>query len=200
MNSTNQTKHESANPIQKYLIGRFYNVVKKLISDINPVSVLDAGCGEGFTLRRLKEWGIGQELKGMDISASVISEGHRLNPGLDLEVGDISKINYPGDSFDLVLCLEVLEHLPDPASALNEVMRVSREHSLFSVPNEPWFRLANFFRGKYISRLGNHPEHINRWSKAEFTRLLAKNNFTLIRISTSFPWTLALVKKDAKLQ
>src|SRR4030065_660295 len=71
------------------------------------------------------------------------------------------------------LILEVREHLDQPLDALRELNRVSRKYVLLSVPYEPWFRLGNLARGRHLSRFGNHPEHVNLWSRSGFSRFVA---------------------------
>ena len=78
----------------------------------------------------------------------------------------------PTTRFDLVLAIEVLEHVPDPAAALRELARVARRDVVLSVPREPIWRAANMARGKYWGDLGNTPGHIQHWSRAGFVRLV----------------------------
>lgn len=46
----NYRKHTSGNPVQQYLIERFYKVLLQEVKKLKPNSILDVGCGEGFTL------------------------------------------------------------------------------------------------------------------------------------------------------
>jgi hypothetical protein len=91
--------------------------------------------------------------------------------------------------FDLVLGIEVLEHVPDPTAALAELERVSRGRLILSVPREPIWRFANMARGKYLANLGNTPGHIQHWSRRSFAELVG-SRLEVVRVSTPFPWTM----------
>ena len=190
--TTNYEKHKSQNPAQRFLIGRFYSTFLALAKQVKPETILDAGCGEGFTLVKLKRNGIGKVLSGVDFLQDAITLGKRMYPGLKLTKGDIYKLPYKDKSFDLVICTEVLEHLEFPEKAIKEVMRVSKKYVLFSVPNEPIFQLSNFLRGRHFKTFGNHPEHINHWSGSAFEKLLRKNKIRIAVRKQPFPWTLIL--------
>ena len=84
--------------------------------------------------------------------------------------GDIGRLPFPEDAFDLVLAIEVLEHVPFPELALAELHRVARRDLVVSVPRERVWSLANLARGKYLTDLGNTPGHINHWSKKVLRR------------------------------
>ena len=73
--------------------------------------------------------------------------------------------------------------------------RVTKKYILLSVPNEPFFILANFLRGKYLKSFGNHPEHINHWTFLGFEKMLKKNGLTVVKSRHPFAWSLVLVKK-----
>jgi hypothetical protein len=62
---------------------------------------------------------------------------------------------------------------------------------LLSVPHEPFFMLSNLARLKNVARLGNDPEHVNHWGRGSFRRLLAPK-LDVLRLTTSYPWILAL--------
>jgi len=64
--------------------------------------------------------------------------------GENIEKQDIQDLDYDDNSFDIVLALEVLEHVPDPIEAISELKRVAKKQLIISVPNEPWF---SFWRG-----------------------------------------------------
>ena len=193
--TSNYLKHTSKNSLQRYLIARFYNILVELALKTMPASVLDAGCGEGFTLEKLREECVGRKVTGIDNSKIALKLGRKLHPKLDLRQGNIYNFPYKRNSFDLVVCSEVLEHLTKPHDALAEAIRVSKRHLIITVPNEPFFTLANFLRGKNFSRLGNDKGHIRHWTYTGFRKFLEKQNLKILFMTSSFPWILVLVEK-----
>lgn len=194
--TTNFEKHVSANPIQQWLIGRFNVQLIRCLRLCGRVkSILDVGCGEGFSLAMIKNSGSRALLSGIDYSEEALVLGHGQFPHLNLKKGDIYALEVADASVDVVLCTEVLEHLKKPEAALAELIRVSRKYVILSVPREPWFKLANFLRGKYVTRWGNHPEHINHWSRDTFVQLLRWAGLEIVSIHNPFPWTLVLARK-----
>ena len=109
--------------------------------------------------------------------------------------GDIYKLPYKSNSFDLVVCTEVLEHLENPKKALRELIRVSGKYILLSVPNEPFFRLSNFLRGKNLPRWGNDIEHVQNWTSSGFAKFVNIKGVKIIDKKHPFPWTIILLKK-----
>ena len=193
--TTNYIKHANSNPIQKALINNFYKELFKLIKPLKPESVLDVGCGEGFTLKKLEERKIGKKTEGIDYSDEAIRLGKQMYPELNLSIGNVYDLKYKDNLFDLALCTEVLEHLKDPEKAAGEIRRVSSKYVVFSVPNDPFFIMANFLRGKYLKSFGNHPEHINHWTAWGFKKFLNKCGYEVVKAKHPFAWTLILAKK-----
>lgn len=190
----NYRKQTTKNPVQRYLIDQFYEKFLVEIALLKPHSILDVGCGEGFTLERLHEKKIGTRLVGIDFLDLAIQIGKKERPYLDLKVGNIYDIPFKSNAFDLVICSEVLEHIDDPEKGLSELKRVTNKHLALSVPNEPLFMLANFLRGKNWSRFGNDIEHINHWSTGGFSKFVG-SQLTVKKVRRSFPWTILIAEK-----
>ncbi|MFH1833034.1 MAG: class I SAM-dependent methyltransferase [Candidatus Levyibacteriota bacterium] len=193
--SSNFLKHTTKNPVQKFLIKNFYQALFSLVKPLNPKTILDVGCGEGFTLNEFLINNVGKKLEGVDNSHNSLSIGAELFPNLSLKYADIYKLPYKDNSFDLVLCLEVMEHLKEPKKAISEIMRVSKKYTIISVPNEPFFRISNFLRGKNVKRLGNDEGHINHWNLSTFKQLMQKQNLIVQNSKSPFPWVMILVEK-----
>jgi len=195
----NYKKHTHRNPIQRILLWNFFRNLLNLIASKKVDLILDVGCGEGFTLNRLKEHGIGKRLEGVEHSTDAISLGKKIYPEIKIKQGDIYKLPYENNSFDLVLCTEVLEHLEEPEKALKELARVSKKYLVISVPNEPFFMFAQFVRGKNWSRLGNDIEHVNHWTMFGFPKFIKKNAGSNVKILAKrfpFAWTMLLLDKN----
>ena len=194
MATDNFKKHSSKNPLQRFLIGKFLDILISETEALHPKKILDAGCGEGFTLERLRTRSIGQVLKGVDLQQKAIELGRQVHPQLDMQQGSVYELPFENDTFDVVICSEVLEHLEHPEKALKELGRVTRKYIVISVPNEPLFRIANFLRGKNMSRWGNDIEHIQHWSSRGIAEFAGKE-FEVKKIRTPFPWTILVGEK-----
>lgn len=194
MSHGNLQKYQSKNSLQNYLLERFLQQVVSLAADAQPDSVLDIGCAEGFVLNRIRKHV--RNCTGIDCDEQALSRGRVLHPGLDLRTGNAEKMPFEDNSFDFVLCTEVLEHVENPGQVLAELVRVSRKWVLVSTPHEPWFCLANLLRGKNIRRFGNDPEHINHWTGRGLSRFLRRDCLRIVQAKHSFPWLLRLAEKQ----
>lgn len=188
----NYKKHTSKNPLKTFFLNFYYqafiNELKKLKID----SVLDVGCGEGFILNKLMEEGIGKNWQGIDYSKDAVEIGKKVHPKLNLKKGSIYDSKFKDNSFDLVVCTEVLEHLEDTKKALHEVLRISKRYVLLSVPNEPFFLLSNF------TQWGKDIGHINHWTFWGFEKFIKANAGVKVHIASRkypFPWTMLILEK-----
>jgi SAM-dependent methyltransferase len=179
------------------LLERFHRKIAALVRQTGARSLFDAGCGEGFVLHYLRTEQPSLRMMGGDFSLAALQWGrNNLNPALPLANLDIHCLPFFDNSFPLVICLEVLEHLPDSRRGLRELARVSSEYILLSVPHEPFFRGANLLRGKHVAALGNDPEHLHNYSGRSF-REMAGGVVDILWHGYSFPWQIALARKRA---
>jgi 2-polyprenyl-3-methyl-5-hydroxy-6-metoxy-1,4-benzoquinol methylase len=192
--SSNARKHESRNPIQRALIGRFTAALCDQVARLRPRSVLEVGCGEGYMLEALVRAGCDAELTGVELSPVAVAHARaRLGSRARIEHGDARELGEDGRRFDVVMMLEVLEHLEDPAAMLPVLARLCERAVVLSVPWEPWFRTLNLLRGRHLSRLGNHPEHLQRFSRAAFVELV-RTRFEPIACPVVWPWTMVVAR------
>ncbi|HEY1566653.1 MAG TPA: methyltransferase domain-containing protein [Solirubrobacteraceae bacterium] len=84
--------------------------------------ILDAGCGSGRTLVELTDYG---EVAGIELNsdAAELARGRGLG---EVQVGRLEELPWADEAFDLITCLDVIEHVPDDAAALGELRRVAR--------------------------------------------------------------------------
>jgi 2-polyprenyl-3-methyl-5-hydroxy-6-metoxy-1,4-benzoquinol methylase len=190
----NVQKHESSNPVQRRLIDGFHRQAVDYVRQVNPACILEVGCGEGYVLAHLQRAGIDADLIGVDLSEAAIEAARRrVASPAELYVGDARTIvsSRPRRQPDLVMMLEVLEHLEDPESMLEDLSTLTTEHVLLSVPREPLFRTMNLLRLKNVRDLGNDPEHINHWSARAFVGMVSRH-FDVVATARPFPWTMVL--------
>ncbi len=94
--------------------------------------VLDAGCGSGRTLQELAPLG---EVHGIELDPEAAELARSRGHG-EVQVGRLEELPWPAASFDLITCLDVIEHTPDDRATLRELRRVARPGAwlLLTVP------------------------------------------------------------------
>ena len=90
----------------------------------------DLGFGPGVLTAFILQQNTAWQVEGVDISHYCLHHAQRLLTKKEvlerseLSVGDVRSLPYPDDTFDVVIAVEVLEHIPDPEVGLSEAMRV----------------------------------------------------------------------------
>jgi len=181
-------KYASKNPIERRLMEGFFEALDASLPRSTPSQVLEVGVGEGEVSERLRARWPDVPIAGIDLPDHELA-AHWIGKAHSGAFADIGRLPFGDDSFDLVLAIEVLEHVPDPVGALAELDRVSRRDLVLSVPRERIWCVANLARGKYLRDLGNTPGHVNHWSKKGFAQLVG-STFTLGQVRSPFPWTM----------
>lgn len=94
--------------------------------------VLDAGCGVGGLVEQLVRRGF--EVTGVDADPASIELGRQAGRLKDARQADVTQLPFPDRHFDMAVCSEVFEHVPDDAAALRELRRVTSGPLLLTVP------------------------------------------------------------------
>lgn len=113
-----------------------------------PLRVLDAGCG-GAVRIRLPEHA---QITGIDISPESAARNTAI---ADIIIGDVQTYPLPRDTFDVVVCWELLEHVKEPRAALTRFVKTLRQGGLIvlAIPN------PHSLKG-LITKLSPHGLHV----------------------------------------
>lgn len=154
--------------------------------------VCDIGCGNGLFTSYLKEK-TGCYLLGIDGSAYGLEQARQRGYDSTFLVGDLctDKILTDDESFDLVVCKDVLEHLLDPLAVMHEAVRILKpgQFALISVPNH--FTLYHRLKFLFTNRIDTQsyfPEseewnfpHIRFYTMEGLVRLMQDANLKIVR-------------------
>jgi ubiquinone/menaquinone biosynthesis C-methylase UbiE len=185
-------KYTSKNPAIRWLTDRWVANLEQAFDRIGgdphgaPKRALEVGCGEGVIAGKLFERF--DEVVALDLPDAGLRRDWQAYDGPMFLHADAHALPFEDNQFDLVVAVEVLEHLTDPVKGLQEMTRVGRRHLVVSVPREPIFRACNLAAGRYVRDLGNTPGHLNHWSKRSFTRFVGSVG-TVREVTSPFPWT-----------
>lgn len=113
---------------------RFYamqDIFKQIKSSgFKPATILDYGCGEGRYINLLKDFFPTSALHGCDISDEALAIAKNLYSSAQYTSMTDEAVNLPDNSFDLVISIEVLEHVGDVARSLSEIGRLLKPQGL----------------------------------------------------------------------
>ena len=143
--------------------------------------ILDIGCGEGVLVEELRDLGF-TNTKGIDLNYN--SE--------HVEQGNALKMKYKDSSFDMVICLDLIEHLSfeDQDKLLKELRRVLKKtgYLIMSIPNLAHLasRIAFMFSGNLI-RTSSANRHIGDRPINEYIELIKENDFHILQRKGIFP-------------
>lgn len=119
-------KSVETNFFQRMWHSRKLKMVTKFIGEKKnmPKNVLDVGCASGWFLSELALKYPKTSYVGVDVYKKAIDYGKKRYKNLKLICADAHSLPFPNESFDVVICAEVLEHVENPQRVLREIKRV----------------------------------------------------------------------------
>lgn len=148
-------------------------IIRQMVGGAAGLTILEVGCGSGHVLRLFPD----ARLTGVDVSAEALAAARRNLAGYQvrLVLGDGGAVH---GRYDRVICSEVLEHVPEPERILAAIAAQIAPGgcAVITVPNERVIRavktpLRPFMRVDW----GGDDFHVNRWTPAEFERLVERH-------------------------
>jgi 2-polyprenyl-3-methyl-5-hydroxy-6-metoxy-1,4-benzoquinol methylase len=138
----------------------FYEEVAEIVAREHPRAVIDVGCGAGSLLRAVVERTAPERVVGVDHARAGVDRARQLVPSGEFRAQSLYDLD-PTETFDLVLCTEVLEHLRHPEAAAAVLVRLCANSGtiLITVPDGA----QDTYKG-----------HVNFWSKDELEIFLGQ--------------------------
>lgn len=137
---------------------RYDWIMKRFFANTENKVILDIGCGTGTLLVRLKE--NNNQVYGIDVSETGVKKVKEKGIVCDLLDLNVNTLPFSDNYFNVVICLETMEHLENPYHCLREIRRVLKPQGIFliSIPNprilHPYFYPAIFTAKNFKQLLG----------------------------------------------
>mgnify|MGYP001598248469 CR=1 FL=1 len=147
--------------------------------------VLDLGCGQGHITEKMRQALPDAEITGLDASLSAVEYAHDHFSGIDFAVGDAYQCPYSKEYFDIVVCNNLWEHVPDPLFLLNRIRVVLKPGGFIIVSTPSRYRFSNLvrvLRGKPVAFMSQH--HVTEYSVGQIIEQLRYGGFQIIKIKS----------------
>lgn len=131
-----------------------------------PAKVLELGCAHGSFVALLRQ--AGYDAFGIEMSPWVVEYGQKIF-GVPISVGPIEALKIPLESLDVIVLMDVLEHLPRPAATMSHCLRLLKPNGLLLIQTPQFKEGMNYevlmaTRGSFLEQLKSK-EHIYLFSE-----------------------------------
>ncbi len=159
--------------------------------------ILDLGCGQGHITSKIHTNFPNSEVLGLDYSVSAIEYAVTHYPNIEFAVGNAYNLPYSENYFDIVVCNNIWEHVPDPLRLLDEIKRVIKPERYLIVSTPSRYRFGNLVRvllGKRVVFMSKH--HVTEYSVGQVVEQMEFGGFDEIQVvsKTIGTWKSRLAK------
>jgi SAM-dependent methyltransferase len=163
-------------------------IIKKLIRPLSFTSVMDVGSGQGSLLLELvAEWPR-IEPSGTDISNAAVQLARTRVPQGNFHVLDLAR-EHVDQTYDLVICSEVVEHIEDDVAAMRNLRQMTKGHLVISTVQG---RMRSFEAGEV--------GHVRNYARGELAAKLREAGFEIIKtVDWGFPFYSPLYRNLLEL-
>lgn len=167
---------------QKRRINCTLQLIKNHILHKN-MRLLDIGCGQGHFTNVIKSEFPDMDVYALDHSISAIRYANRNFKDISFSVADAFRPPFADASFDIVVCNNLWEHVPDPINLANSIYRILKTNGILIISTPSRYRLANIvniIKGKGVALLNKY--HITEYSVGQVEEQLNYSGFKVARI------------------
>ncbi len=159
-----------------------------------PKKILDVGCASGWFLSEVAKFFPFSAPTGIDLYKEAVKYGNKKYKNLKLINCDAHALPFKNNSFDTVICCEVLEHVGNPERVLKEIKRVLSSNGIVVIEIDSgnflfkiaWYWWTNIKKGVWMDA------HVNTFGISKLEDLFEKNGFRIVKKRT-FNFTMGIV-------
>lgn len=162
-----------------------WNSMKQFFRDLNPepLRILDIGCASGYLTSQVATFFPHSEVFGIDSYKKAIEFGRKVYPTIKFVVADAHSLPFNNRTFDLITCIETLEHLENPRGVIKEIYRCLKSDGNVLIgqdTNNLLFKIIWMIWTKTNGKVWND-SHIHPYGPAELEQLIKSCDFKIIK-------------------
>ena len=147
------------------------------------LKLLDIGCGEGHFTDVIKKEFKNFEVHGLDYSVSAIDFAHKTFPEINFVTANAYYPPYQNEYFDIVVCNNLWEHVPDPLKMLRAMGRVLKPNGLLIISTPSRYRFSNLIKaaaGQEIAFMSSY--HVTEYTIGQVKEQLRWEGFKVEQV------------------
>lgn len=163
-----------------YLVKSYFKIVEQLKKNLpKDPKVLEVGCGNGFFLKALIDLGFTKNVFGIEPSSKMVLEADSVLRS-KIKVGIFKSDLFPKNSFDLILCFHVLDHMFDPKEFAQGAYSMLRKNGYV-------IAIVHDTEGLSVRLFGEKSaifdiEHIYLFNKKTLRKIFTRHNLKIIKV------------------
>jgi SAM-dependent methyltransferase len=168
--------------LKQYLIAKDARRVIAVAGSSAP-RILEIGCGNGSLLKRILVTNPKAYVCGIDI----VDLGISANSGIDFRLGQLEQVELSDESFDVIYCSNLIEHVVDPIKFMMQLRKLLRPGGMAIIITPNHLSLDRFVFGR---RWGGYhfPRHVTLFNHRNIRKAIELSGLQVRRISGAYAW------------
>ena len=158
-------------------------ILNKCVQLNDDARILDVGCGDGFHLNLLREFGNKKwTIEGIDLDKRAVDAANK--SGLTVHLGSVEEMQLAPSSYDLVFMIQTIEHVEKPLAAISAIYKLLKPGGKLVIVTDNTDSLDfKYYKNSYWG--GYHfPRHWNLFNKKSLRLLAKKTGFEVFDLKT----------------
>lgn len=162
------------------------DLLHKAVYSIQSPKILDLGCGQGHITQAMWLTLKNSDFTGLDYSVRAIEYANDHFPDIDFSVGNAYDAPYSRNYFDVVVCNNLWEHVPDPVNLLGKIKAILKPGGSIIMSTPSRYRIGNLIRimgGKPVFLMSSH--HVTEYTVGQVLEQFSWEGFQVETILSS---------------
>lgn len=169
-------------------IQKIIELIRKIVifdsNNRSPIKLIDVGCGDGYLLKEIAGKFSQIDLFGLDLSENRVETAKKFVPMAILKTGNAQDIPFRDETFDIVVCSEVIEHCRDDIEVLAELYRISKINSFLILTAPNLYTLESISKVLIGRRIAAPSYHLREYSYNQLIRKITAAGFEILKFQS----------------